>query len=171
MGGPGVRWIWIIAVGVVIGFGSLAAVGLLPGQVSNGSVRANALAPTSIPLGGGGSTPVVPVAPTSVPASTSTSTSSSTTTSTTAPEETTTTVAAPSAADTPSATTAPATPATPSGSGSNTTPAAPSTGDTAPPADVDASDPTCSILQEVLDLVDDPAVRQAIKDEMKASGC
>jgi hypothetical protein len=51
------------------------------------------------------------------------------------------------------------------------TTAPPPTAGASPPAAVGADDPTCSILQEVLDLVDDAAVRQAIKDEMRASGC
>jgi hypothetical protein len=32
-------------------------------------------------------------------------------------------------------------------------------------------DSTCSILKEILGLVDDPGVAQALKDEMRASGC
>ncbi len=145
----------VAVVSVAIMVGSLAAVGLLPGQARDEPVSVRMTATTtSVPRRAASSAPntTAPRAATTNPVLTSpSSTGPGGAGQTDAPRSPATSGRSPEPT---SATNAPA-------GGAGTT----------VPFQLDPDDPTCQAISELLDMIDDPAVRSLIEAEAKNSGC
>ena len=146
-------FLWFTVVACMVIVGSLAGVGLLPGQARNQpiSVRVTATT-TTVPRRVTTSLPAtVPPPPSTAPVLTS---PEPTGPSTTAPVDASPTTVPP--ATTPATTRA--TTAPPGTSGTNL-------------PKLDPSDPTCVAIRELIDMIDDPSVRGLVEAEYRNSGC